>query len=82
MGPHNRVHVWVGGIMARGESPIDPIFFLHHANIDRLWAQWQNSHPGQHPNLSSSPWGLEMRPFTGWTEPQTRDTATMGYDYV
>ncbi len=22
---------------------VDPIFFLHHCNIDRLWAEWQDS---------------------------------------
>lgn len=21
----------------------DPIFFLHHCNVDRLWAEWQDS---------------------------------------
>ncbi|MBX9258343.1 tyrosinase family protein [Desmonostoc muscorum CCALA 125] len=25
-------------------SPNDPIFWLHHANVDRLWAQWQENH--------------------------------------
>jgi tyrosinase len=25
-------------------SPNDPVFFLHHAQIDRLWAQWQSAH--------------------------------------
>ncbi|MDB5391002.1 MAG: tyrosinase [Planctomycetaceae bacterium] len=42
---HNQVHVWVGGdyaTMAMGASPNDPVFFLHHSNIDRLWAQWQD----------------------------------------
>ncbi|MBT2399831.1 tyrosinase family protein [Streptomyces sp. ISL-100] len=43
---HNRVHVWVGGQMATGVSPNDPVFWLHHAFIDRLWAQWQARHPG------------------------------------
>jgi len=38
--PHNRVHGTVGGVMASGTSPIDPIFMLHHCNIDRLWAVW------------------------------------------
>jgi tyrosinase len=28
-------------------SPYDPVFWLHHANTDRLWAQWQeNGHKG------------------------------------
>jgi len=43
---HNRVHIWVGGDMGPGTSPNDPVFFLHHCNIDRLWAMWQYAHPG------------------------------------
>jgi len=23
-------------------SPGDPVFFLNHCNVDRLWAEWQN----------------------------------------
>lgn len=42
---HNRVHVWVGGSMGPMSSPNDPIFFLHHCNVDRLWAQWQAANP-------------------------------------
>lgn len=38
---HNRVHVWIGGDMSRGHSPNDPVFFLHHCNIDRIWSYWQ-----------------------------------------
>jgi tyrosinase len=44
---HNRVHVWVGGHMATGVSPNDPVFWLHHCNIDKLWADWQAAHPDQ-----------------------------------
>ena len=48
-GMHNRVHAWVGGSMDKvGSSPNEPAFFLHHANIDRLWAAWQRQHP-DHP---------------------------------
>ncbi len=47
--PHNLVHVYVGGIFNNhkygimadpGTAALDPIFYLHHANIDRLWAFW------------------------------------------
>jgi tyrosinase len=38
---HNNVHVWVGGDMGLSSSPNDPVFFLHHCNVDRLWASWQ-----------------------------------------
>jgi tyrosinase len=37
---HNRVHVWVGGDMGPGTSPNDPIFFLNHCNVDRIWEGW------------------------------------------
>src|SRR5262249_21453997 len=41
---HNTVHMWVGGTMQDPMvSPKDPIFWLHHANIDRIWAQWQQA---------------------------------------
>lgn len=42
--PHNNVHGalggFTGGFMVAFLSPVDPIFFLHHANIDRLWDVW------------------------------------------
>ena len=38
---HNRVHVWVGGDMLISSSPNDPVFFLNHCNVDRMWAAWQ-----------------------------------------
>ena len=37
---HNRVHVWVGGDMGPGSSPNDPVFFLNHCNVDRIWEAW------------------------------------------
>ncbi|WP_327591661.1 tyrosinase MelC2 [Streptomyces chartreusis] len=42
---HNRVHVWVGGQMATGVSPNDPVFWLHHCFVDRLWVDWKRRHP-------------------------------------
>ncbi|HLL06215.1 MAG TPA: tyrosinase family protein [Myxococcaceae bacterium] len=42
---HNSVHVWVGGDMTDSTSPNDPIFFLHHCNVDRIWRAWQVRYP-------------------------------------
>ena len=32
-------------------APRDPAFWFHHAQVDRLWAQWQEAHPNQRANL-------------------------------
>ncbi|GHB21545.1 MULTISPECIES: tyrosinase family protein [Streptomyces] len=42
---HNQVHLWIGGSMAGAGSPDDPVFWLHHAYMDLLWARWQSAHP-------------------------------------
>jgi tyrosinase len=43
--PHNDVHVAIGGLMGDPDTAAqDPIFWLHHANIDRLWWLWQQQH--------------------------------------
>lgn len=38
---HNTAHNFIGGHMGGNFSPNDPIFWLHHANVDRLWHRWQ-----------------------------------------
>ena len=43
---HGPAHAWVGGSMDGSCAPNDPVFWLHHCNVDRLWAQWQSSNPG------------------------------------
>jgi tyrosinase len=40
---HGAIHVLVGDQLNMGDVPWaarDPIFWLHHCNIDRLWASW------------------------------------------
>ncbi|KAH7184575.1 uncharacterized protein B0J16DRAFT_397919 [Fusarium flagelliforme] len=44
-GPHGAIHASIGGDMGPSTSPNDPIFFLHHAQIDRLWWLWQEVSP-------------------------------------
>jgi len=45
--PHNQVHMWVGTVGSDYRdmgnltyAAKDLIFFLHHANVDRLWSSW------------------------------------------
>lgn len=39
--PHNIVHSLLGGWMGDpNRAASDPIFWLHHCNVDRLWEQW------------------------------------------
>ncbi len=40
-GPHNKVHATIQGDMGAFISPRDPIFWLHHCNVDRLWEIWR-----------------------------------------
>ncbi len=40
--PHASAHnSFTGQITSIGESPADPLFFMLHCNVDRLWAKWQ-----------------------------------------
>lgn len=41
--PHDYTHGYIGGDMGQvALSPRDPIFWLHHCNIDRVWDRWNN----------------------------------------
>lgn len=44
--PHVAGHGGVGGtILSVAGSPAEPLFFLHHTNLDRLWWNWQQADP-------------------------------------
>src|SRR5262249_54730536 len=53
--PHNNVHNFAGGLMASSQSALDPIFMMHHCNIDRIWAVW-NAPPLNNQNSSDPLW--------------------------
>jgi tyrosinase len=39
---HGEAHVWTGGWMQILSLAVrDPLFFMLHSNVDRLWAKWQ-----------------------------------------
>ncbi|RKP09204.1 hypothetical protein THASP1DRAFT_3510, partial [Thamnocephalis sphaerospora] len=43
--PHGVVHMGIGGDMASMTSPNDPLFWVHHSFIDKLWSDWQIARP-------------------------------------
>lgn len=84
---HNRVHMWIGGSMMLGSSPNDLVFFLHHCNVDRLWAEWQRVHPteGYQP-VNGGPTGHnlndQMFPWDENTTPASvLDHRALGFTY-
>jgi hypothetical protein len=69
---HNGMHGWIGGPGQMSNpkySPFDPIFYLHHCNIDRLWAMWQlDGHADEYPLTGGKPQHNRndiMYPWTG-----------------
>lgn len=58
-GAHNDVHNWCNGtITSPPTAAYDPIFWLLHANVDRLWDTWQMNHTGV-PVLKAMDWVMD-----------------------
>ena len=82
---HNRVHVWVGGSILPGTSPNDPVFFLHHCFVDKMWADWQAQHPSEgYVPTGAGPAGHNLNdamfPWTA-TPADVVDHHDLGYQY-
>ncbi len=65
--------------MATAASPTDPLFFLHHANIDRIWAEWQKAHPAQAPPNKTET--LKPKPLFGVKVADLLSISGLGYSY-
>lgn len=75
---HNHVHEWVGGVMNNTSySPADPIFWLHHCEIDRLWWIWQQAHMNSHPSVPRDQ--LQLTPWTESNYYSVLDVTSIGY---
>jgi|GEM_PF-2222094 len=76
---HNLIHFLVGGTMQTASSPADPLFWLHHAFLDKLFADWEQLHPtGVHPNPTQI---LQPPPIMTRTNTQVWSTTSLGYIY-
>lgn len=97
---HNAVHLWVGGeagptddnaggTMTLNTSLNDPVFWLHHANIDRLWSKWEATHGNAYAPLTSPMRGQGLddvmwpwRQSGYFVSPRSvLDISAMGYAY-
>ncbi|KAI5339221.1 hypothetical protein L3X38_018493 [Prunus dulcis] len=95
--PHNTVHNWTGtdrklppktgedmGVFYSAGR--DPIFFAHHANVDRMWYLWKKNFKGQ--DITYTDWldsaflfYDEKQRLVHVTVRDSLDTALLGYDY-
>jgi len=87
---HDRVHGWTGGLNPEDENQggdmgtivsasYDPIFWAHHAMIDRLWYIWQARYGIN--TIPADYFDQVLAPF-GYTVAQVLDTTHLGYDYA
>ncbi|KAL2479204.1 Polyphenol oxidase [Forsythia ovata] len=93
--PHNHVHTWTGTAVDQS-NPIDmgtfysaardPIFFAHHANVDRMWSIWLNNLGGS--NFTDKDWLNAYFIFYNEEAKPVRvrikdclDTTKLGYKY-
>jgi tyrosinase len=66
-----------GDMFSNLTASYDPVFWPVHANVDRLWHEWQQDHPDALPadlDAVLTPWGYTMR--------ETLDMYRFGYEYV
>jgi tyrosinase len=84
--PHNAVHDSIGGLMGDPDTAAqDPIFWLHHANIDRLWWLWAQHHA----DPTDRKWTAQSFSFidaggkaAALTCAHVENVSTLGYGYV
>lgn len=85
---HNFIHELVGGLMRRlSTAATDPIFWLHHCNVDRVWATW---HARQRGGVYPADWTARtLGGFVGargedtgdWRVGDVLETRSLGYAY-
>ena len=90
---HNLIHNFSGGKnpfsdIVKGEQPFgdmqdpgttafDPIFWGHHSNCDRLWAEWQRRNPSGGPDDPG-----DVLPPWNFTVADTASISRLGYEYM
>ena len=64
---HAAAHEHVGGHLSVGTGAVnDPLFFLHHSNVDRIFDRWLQKYDGDPPSywpISGGPPGLNLNDY-------------------
>ncbi len=95
--PHGSTHGEVGGTMNQFETAaLDPVFWMHHANIDRLWETYANDLKHGYPFTGNAGAGTAARASweshqfrfnrpdgttSTWTAKDVIDIDVLGYAY-
>jgi hypothetical protein len=86
-GPHSNVHTQLAGLMKDPRaSALHPIFYSHHANVDRYWCAWWNSYSqygGFKADFPDTPWFFRD-PEHGMVRvyaSELMETGPLGYQY-
>jgi tyrosinase len=73
---HNPAHnAFNGRVVDVGKDPVDPLFFLMHSNVDRLWALWQHTYDrfdAEHSKTYPLPYSYEGLAGEKWTDANPR----------
>ena len=78
-GIHASVHTWTGGAMTLiSVAAYDPLFWAHHAMLDRLWYLWQIQ---THAGVPAALLDRVLAPFP-MTVRDTMDISRLGYEYA
>jgi len=78
--PHNQGHVKLGVPMQNvPTAPRDPIFWMHHGEVDRVWSLWQATNKGKGPLLTGKdavmdPWSHDVKELNNF--------GGLGYSYA
>jgi tyrosinase len=85
---HVQVHWWMGGNVAElSSSPNDPMFWLHHCMVDRIFEEWLRMKPrvfepttGAHPGHNRDDWLVGIYPLIS-NDDMFKNSTMLGYDY-
>ena len=66
MEAHNSGHAFVGGDMGDfATAALDPLYYAHHANVDRLWEVWKSQGGDGRKAPAEAVWGARRLAFPG-----------------